>query len=173
MPAGRQKKGVVYGLCDESGVVFYVGQTVNLKSRMADYRSGRCHGNAMLLDKIAQHGVHHVILHENPENLTVSEFAEISARAGLVNLIRSEEEALRYAKSTKKWVVPGVQLPSTAYMLHMRNAFGKSCKWLKIKLNSMSEIERFDTEKRFAVAFLGTSIGKSCSKWMEATDGRA
>jgi len=175
MPAGRPSKynPVVYGLTDKDGVVFYVGQTKNLQQRMSAYKSGRCHGNRSLSAMIEKHGVNHVILRSGCKDLTSEEFEEIEARSGLVNLITSRSQALRYAKTTKPWIVSGVASPSTAYMRHMKNAFNTSCQWMKDELNSQSDGDRVKSELRIAQTFLQTPIGPACNKWMEAINGRA
>lgn len=166
------KPGVVYGLCDDVGNVFYVGQTVSLRRRMASYRSGRFHGNAALAAKVDAFGLNVVVLRECTEGLTKAEFEEIAARGDLVNLIKTEGEALRYAASSKPWVVPGLQLPTTVYMRHMRNAFGQACGRLKKQLVIMTDDERLAVELRFAETFAKTGIGSACGKWVDAINAR-
>lgn len=169
----EKRRPVIYGLLDKSGDVFYVGKTVNLTKRMAAYKSGRFHGNRALAAKIEENGLAHIILRSDCEDINAEEFAEIQSRSGLVNLITSPRQPLRYAKSNKPWVLPGVTLPSTAYMRHMRNAFGVSCKWMKDALNAQSDEERVKSERRIAENFSATAIGNACSKWMRTIDGRA
>lgn len=169
----EKRKPIIYGLVDKAGDVFYVGKTVNLTKRMAAYKSGRFHGNRALAAKIEENGVVPVILRSECGDINAEEFAEIQSRNGLVNLITSPHETLRYAKSNKPWVFPGVMLPSTAYMRHMRNAFGVSCKWMKDALNAQDDEERVKSERRIAEIFSDTAIGNACSKWMGAINGRA
>jgi predicted GIY-YIG superfamily endonuclease len=173
MPAGRPTNGVIYGLVDRDGKVFYVGQTKNLKKRISAYKSGRFHQNGGLADMISMHGVNPVVLRDDPDNLTEAEFEEISERSGLVNLILSKDEALRYAKSTKPWAVAGLQLPSTIYMRHMRNAFGQSCEWLKRHIVTLSQEDRLSLEKRFSDTFAASTIGRQCKEWRDAIDARS
>jgi predicted GIY-YIG superfamily endonuclease len=173
MTAGKSTKGVIYGLVDRNGKVFYVGQTKNLKKRISAYKSGRFHQNGGLADMIFLHGVNPVVLRDDPDDLTEAEFEEISARSELVNLILSKDEALRYAKSTKPWAVAGLQLPSTIYMRHMRNAFGQSCEWLKRHIATLSQQDRLSLEKRFSDIFVASAIGGQCKAWREAIDARS
>ena len=173
MPAGRHKIGFIYGLADADGRIFYVGQTTNIKKRMATYRRGSCHGNLVLQDLVSKHGVNCVILREGLMDLTKAEFEEIGSRDGLANLILSEKQSLRYAKSSKPWEVCGLTLPSTAYMRHVRNAFGVSCEWMKKHLSNLAPNERLEVEKRISRIFSASAIAKPCKLWMEAIDGRA
>jgi predicted GIY-YIG superfamily endonuclease len=171
---GRPTKfSIIYGLTDGDGSVFYVGQTKNMQKRMAAYRAGSFHGNRDLAEKVFAHGVRPVVLREGCENLTAAEFEEIAARKGLVNLITSEAQALRYAKSNKPWRVVGAETPSAAYMRHMRNAFGVSCDWLKQAIKAASDGRRMEIERGLAAAFDTSSIGQKCRAWVGAVDARA
>ena len=180
MPAGRPSKyldeyceqvaftggAAVYGLHDGSGNVFYVGKSKNLRKRLSIYRRGHFHGNRRLEEKVAEHGLHIIVLRDNPSDLHNAEFDEIESRQGLVNCITDRNAHLYMAKSTKPWVVAGVKCPSAQVQREYISLTGKRHpSELFNRLNGMSDCERLETECKIAVEFHGKITG--IQKWID------
>jgi len=158
--------GVIYGLTDSNGRVFYVGQSKNLKKRLRSYKCGCFHGNKRLEKSVKKHGLNHVVLRSvNLEYLDQAEYEEISKRSRLTNVIMDPRKPFCSFKEKKPWVVPGVKAPSSMYLHNMRIRFGKKCEQFKDALSKKTDEERMVVEMKLAERLLGVGLDDQIEKW--------
>ena len=158
---------VIYGLLDNEGEVYYVGQTKKLKNRISCYRRGEFHGNKKLERKALSSGeINFCILAHNPEDLNQSEFEEISKREDLCNIIKDPRNVLACQLERKPWNVKGTSTPSRLWFMSMRNKFGKKCDDVKDAISKMNDSERMKYECSMAEMFCKAGMEKKVERWV-------
>lgn len=156
---------VVYGLCDLTGKIFYVGKTVCPRRRFQAHREGKSK-NRPLSDRIRALGsdLRIVVLERSPSDINAAERLQIAAHDGLLNLIGADSHF--WAKNSEvPWAAgTGVHCPSVYLAVGLSAERRDAIRKIKA---SMTDADRCKYEASLFFD-LERSVQKKLLRWYEA-----